>query len=192
MFFADDWFGYSSYYDNVGRLAGLNRPVKILEVGVFEGRSTCHLAQQLGKNKVDAEFHACDLFVGEFFSQRLNLSPDRNFRFIVEYNLHSLKLLEKVILHTASSFEVLSSFPDSSLDFIFLDGDHSEETVTTEIELAIRKIKPTGIIGGHDYDVPSVKSAVDKFLPVKDYEGHVWEYEISSGYNIPFKREQIC
>jgi len=51
-------------------------------------------------------------------------------------------------------------------DFIFIDGDHREDSVLHDIACAERMIRPDGIIAGHDYTHehwPGVKSAVDKY-----------------------------
>ncbi len=40
---------------------------------------------------------------------------------------------------------------DNSLDFIFIDGNHSYEYVKEDIELWYPKIKKGGLISGHDY-----------------------------------------
>lgn len=40
---------------------------------------------------------------------------------------------------------------NGSLDFVFIDGDHSYEGTKKDILLWIPKVKPGGWIGGHDY-----------------------------------------
>jgi len=42
-------------------------------------------------------------------------------------------------------------FAGNSLDFVYIDGDHSYEAVTTDITEWIKKVKPGGIIAGDDY-----------------------------------------
>lgn len=54
-----------------------------------------------------------------------------------------------------------------SLDFVFIDGDHSYEAVYTDIRAWLPKVKPGGWIGGHDYANDEykhwgVKQAVDE------------------------------
>lgn len=81
---------------------------------------------------------------------------------------------ESIILRL-TSHEASKLFADSSLDFVFLDGDHTAEGVRLDLESWFDKVKPGGIIGGHDYfdgvmklgEVKSefgVKSSVDKFF----------------------------
>ena len=49
------------------------------------------------------------------------------------------------------STEVADAIPDASLDFIYIDGDHSYEGVKADLEIAIKKTKPTAIIALDDY-----------------------------------------
>lgn len=66
-------------------------------------------------------------------------------------------------------------FKDASLDFIFIDGDHTYEGVMNDLTLWWPKLKVGGIMSGHDYwdmemdcgdniiSTFKVKSAVDDF-----------------------------
>jgi hypothetical protein len=65
----------------------------------------------------------------------------------------------------ADMSEASLMIPDESLDFIFIDGDHSYNAAKKDIQLWMPKIKKTGWITGHDYLWPSVKRAVDELLP---------------------------
>lgn len=49
------------------------------------------------------------------------------------------------------SMEAVEKFEDNSLDFVYIDGDHSYEAVTEDINAWIKNIKPGGIIAGDDY-----------------------------------------
>ena len=56
--------------------------------------------------------------------------------------------------------------PDS-LDFVFIDGDHSTEAVTADIEAWLPKLKPDGVLAGHDAARESVRSGVRSRLGKK-------------------------
>lgn len=51
----------------------------------------------------------------------------------------------------------------SSLDFIFIDANHTTEAVTQDIQLWAPKVKPDGWIIGHDINWVSVYQALPKF-----------------------------
>jgi predicted O-methyltransferase YrrM len=74
--------------------------------------------------------------------------------------------------------EAAASVPDQSLDFVFIDADHSHEAVTEDIAHWTPKVKRGGWVGGHDYNLhfPGVISAVNKaFDGVRVYQpGSIW------------------
>lgn len=58
--------------------------------------------------------------------------------------------------------------PDGSLDFIFLDADHSYSGISSDIRLWASKVRKGGILSGHDYMIPfypqwGVTRAVDEY-----------------------------
>jgi hypothetical protein len=78
-----------------------------------------------------------------------------------------------VSIHRGLSEDVLDSFPDNSLDWVYIDGDHRYEYVKTDLELSRAKVRDGGIIAGDDYNHPAcrdkswgggVKPAVDEYL----------------------------
>lgn len=76
----------------------------------------------------------------------------------------------RAIIMRNMSHEVVDQFEDESLDFVFIDGDHSYDGVKTDMEMWLQKVKKGGWIGGHDYDhprLPGVKRAVDEFFKAR-------------------------
>jgi hypothetical protein len=49
------------------------------------------------------------------------------------------------------SVAAANTFPDRSLDFVYLDGDHSLKGCTRDIVAWAPKVKAGGILAGHDY-----------------------------------------
>ena len=62
-----------------------------------------------------------------------------------------------------TSEEASKDFPNESLDFVYLDGDHTKEGVKKDLECWFPKVKKGGYIAGHDADDTRVKSAVYDF-----------------------------
>jgi hypothetical protein len=58
---------------------------------------------------------------------------------------------------------------DESLDFVFIDADHSFEGVDGDITHWMPKVKKGGYVIGHDIHWPTVKSAVEKHFG-QDYK----------------------
>lgn len=49
------------------------------------------------------------------------------------------------------SMDALKRFEDNSLDFVYLDGNHGEPYITQDITEWYKKVRPGGILAGHDY-----------------------------------------
>jgi len=49
------------------------------------------------------------------------------------------------------SMDAVKDFEDNSLDFVFIDGNHSFEYVIEDIVAWSKKVRSGGIISGHDY-----------------------------------------
>lgn len=72
------------------------------------------------------------------------------------------------------SEDAWKEIPDESLDFIYIDGDHSYDFVMFDILVWLRKVKPGGIISGHDYfynnqrqsSIAKVTSAVNDYTRI--------------------------
>jgi hypothetical protein len=80
------------------------------------------------------------------------------------------------IVEIASSYDWLSTQPDESLDWVYLDSTHSYEGTKRELELLNLKIKDTGMILGDDWQIDrnhyhhGVCLAVNEFLKSTNFE----------------------
>ncbi len=69
------------------------------------------------------------------------------------------------------SQDAIALFPDGSLDFVYIDADHSYANVVADIASWAPKVKKGGVLAGHDYldglarngAIYGVKSAVDEW-----------------------------
>ena len=60
-------------------------------------------------------------------------------------------------------------------DIVWIDADHSYESVARDIDLYHNKVRGGGIICGHDYDWPEVHRAVhERFDNVESHADDVW------------------
>lgn len=78
---------------------------------------------------------------------------------------HKIKWIKK------KSAEAAEAFIDGSLDFVYIDGNHSYDSVREDIGLYYPKLKEGGLLAGHDYDYLDVKKAVDEW-------GRHWKLEL--------------
>jgi hypothetical protein len=77
---------------------------------------------------------------------------------------------DKVEFLHVSSEEFVKTIEDESLDFVFIDGDHSFEAALKDFQNYYPKVKTGGIFGGHDIQLDSVRNALTYFLKEKSNE----------------------
>jgi len=66
----------------------------------------------------------------------------------------------------AFSVDAAKEIADLSLDFVYIDGNHDYQHVTEDITVWSKKVKPGGIISGHDYSTfqPDVMRATGDYV----------------------------
>jgi predicted O-methyltransferase YrrM len=105
-----------------------------------------------------------DLFPDRHRSRKAFASADR-------FSDRARLLIEST--HTAHRH-----FEDGSLDFVFIDADHTYEGASQDIRLWRPKVRPGGWCGGHDYcqRFPGVIQAVKEAFPlgVREWPGDIW------------------
>lgn len=74
---------------------------------------------------------------------------------------HRFRDNPKVNIIQKNSVEAAREFNDKSLDFVYIDADHSYKAVDQDIKAWLPKVKDGGIIAGHDYVKPAEEDKVD-------------------------------
>ena len=62
------------------------------------------------------------------------------------------------------SQDAAGRFADGSLDYVYIDGEHSYEAVTRDLASYFPKVRPGGHLIGDDYGWTGVGAAVDAFV----------------------------
>lgn len=75
---------------------------------------------------------------------------------------------ERAVILRQTALEAAGRIDDASLDFTFVDGDHSHTGVLRDAQAYWPKVRPGGIVFFHDYESTAdwcrgVKPAVDEF-----------------------------
>lgn len=78
---------------------------------------------------------------------------------------NKLKDFAGSIIIKGDSVEVSKGFDDGSLDFVYIDGDHTQWGVRRDLEAWTPKVRKGGIVSGHDWQLPSVREVLE---PLKD------------------------
>jgi hypothetical protein len=166
----EDWFTFAQLYTEVVNKFGPNS--RFVEVGAWKGRSAAYLAVENINSGKNHEINIVDTWDGS--PEHLDPSSWAYNKDILEdpdwlYNVF-LKNVNPVINNInpirKPSLEAVKDFEDGSLDFVYIDAAHEYEDVKADIIAWLPKLKPTGMIAGHDYntDAPGVKQAVDEMF----------------------------
>tara|TARA_B100000965_G_C19297254_1_gene628576 strand:- start:106 stop:735 length:630 start_codon:yes stop_codon:yes gene_type:complete len=160
------------------------KPLNVLEVGVFQGVTSRNICEKLKIIHGDNfSFTGIDLFEDtskdldkkEMTSKHNKLSnPLKHllFNIILKKDLNSLDAVNSLLKKFGARIKLLkglseiqfTKFDLEKIDFVFLDGGHSYETVRKDLDLIITKLKKGKIIICDDYDQVhyGVKKAVDE------------------------------
>lgn len=160
------WFDYEDFYRWL--VEEIPAGGKFVEVGCWLGRSIAALhsfAQEAGKT---LELSVVDTFQGKPANEQhraILAQHGGNVMKAFMANTDALKV--PMTIYPKGSPESASQFSDQSLDAVFIDGDHSYEAVRADIEAWLPKVKPRGILSGHDYDMqtdPDVVRVVNNYF----------------------------
>lgn len=158
-------------YDDLTTLSSFVQELKgqgnlVLEVGTFCGRT----AYVLSKNSIPGTIIlSIDHWIyRKVHNRNWGLDVDDSKRIFLEtkrkYNLDNVIQVPKQ--------SPLRRWNRKKINFLFLDGRHSFETVLSELNFYTQYCEKDAIIAGHDYykDYPGVMYAVDCFAEENNYE----------------------
>lgn len=160
------WFDFARVYDEaLGRVAG---PAVFVEVGCWKGRSTAYLAEQVKRRLLPVTLYAVDTWRGtEAAGLAAEVRRDHGGDLYPAFERHMSRagVWDWVTPVRAPSVAAAARFPDGSVDFVFIDADHEYPAVAADISAWTPKLKPGGVIAGHDIDLPGVRRAVAEAFP---------------------------
>jgi predicted O-methyltransferase YrrM len=124
-----------------------------VELGCYKGKSTSFIGVEIHKQKRDINFFAIDSFQGATNSTDANeIKAYEGISEIEESYTYNVSLIgNKIKTIVSLTDEAAKYFNDEEIDVIFLDAGHSYEAVKKDIEAWLPKMKPNGIMAGHDY-----------------------------------------
>lgn len=170
--FGENWFTFPRLYSRF--VNELGNGSKIVEVGVWKGKSLAYLGVEIINSGKDIKVDAVDTWMGS------PESPDHAADVYVKTNtlyqlfLSNIRPISKVVNPIRKpSVEAAKDYADGSLDAVFIDACHTYECVREDILAWLPKVKVGGYLAGHDYSWSNdVKRAVDEILtPVEETEG---------------------
>jgi len=160
------------------------KPARILEVGSFEGASTCYLIDTLA-NLQSIELHCIDTWGGgiEHIETGVNMSSvearfDSNIALAKQKALHTVDFYKhKSYSDVALARLIADSSKLRAFDFIYIDGSHQAPDVLADAVLAFRLLRVGGVMAFDDYlwaetlpygkdPIRSPKIAIDAFTNI--------------------------
>ena len=116
----------------------------MIEIGSYMGESTMMFAS----TGLFSTIYSIDPLDGY---EEFNEMHDYSWEFIRGEFTKNTKYFDSIVYLQDFGYKVVDKFENDSIDFIYIDGSHSEENVRRDLELYLPKLKKNGIIAGHDY-----------------------------------------
>ena len=142
--------------------------MKCVEIGSFEGRGSILINDFLCAHK-DSVLYCIDPFDDEYVKGNDKMSfwdHACNGQYI-KFK-HNTANIAKIIEMKGTSDVMIPKLDDNSIDFCYIDGDHSPEQVYKDIINMFNKMKNNGIVLFDDYlwEINGIvtKKGIDKFL----------------------------
>ncbi len=183
------FFDFMDIYDQA--VAEAKEGDELVEVGTFLGKSAAYMALKIQESGKRLQFEVVDSWDETDYANwwtSLDNDPPRPWPVTCLYGMSLYKAFifcmravdarGTVMPIRMRSIEAAAKFKDQSLSFVFIDANHLYAGINADIKAWMPKVKPGGLLGGHDYDValwPDVKRAVDEeFGPTVEHRGTSW------------------
>lgn len=174
--FGENWFTFPTLYSWF--VDQLSDGSKIVEVGCWKGKSIAYLGVEILNSGKDIKVDAVDTWA-EMASEAYH-KTDTYIKTNTLYQLFcsNISPVSKVVRPVRmTSLDAAKTYPDKSLDVVFIDACHDYACVKEDIAAWLPKVKSGGYLSGHDYSwSDDVKKAVDESVsPIQETEG-CWVY----------------
>jgi methyltransferase family protein len=171
------WFNEEWLYDRMIGLAP--QKATFVEVGCWLGKSTAYCASRIRECGKSIAFYAVDTWQGSPAEPALMDAVARAGGSV--YNLFRTNMEEAGVMDAIHPLQLPSIaaatlFANGTLDFVFIDADHTAPAVQADIAAWLPKIKGGGVLAGHDWNTyASVQQAVVAMLDGDfSVEGNCW------------------
>lgn len=179
------WFDFQDVYDQAVLEAG--NFAQFVEVGCWMGKSSVYLAQRVLESRKPITLFFVDTWEGsaedglDNEAKRLTAEGKSVFE---QWSENMASFAGKVLVNPIRkpSTDAAKLFLNASLSFVFIDADHTYPSVYADIRAWLPKMKPGGILAGHDYERDGVCRAVSDTLGKDNVTTNVhrntWVYRV--------------
>ena len=157
-FFQDipGWFDFQDLYEDI--VERVPDGGRIVEVGVWQGRSTAFLAVEIANSDKAIRLDVVDHFEGSPEIEHTKAKVPNQRELFEQYIAPVRHLIRDV--HAMKSWEASRLYAPGSVDFVMIDAAHDDQSVLRDLEAWWPIVKPGGILAGHDFDWPGVQRAL--------------------------------
>tara|TARA_Y100000004_G_scaffold173586_2_gene211595 strand:+ start:4216 stop:5001 length:786 start_codon:yes stop_codon:yes gene_type:complete len=144
------WFSFGKFYDwSIENY--FKEGMHVVEIGAFQGKSTCYLAQGIKKKfGPNIKLDVVDTWYGSK-EPHMRKYNDNWLYDTFNKNMMDAGVSDIVNPVRGDSHQVHNQYEDNSLDWIFLDAGHTFEDVYFDLMGWWPKLKVGGVIAGDDY-----------------------------------------
>lgn len=140
------WGWYVDQFDAWREHLATDAPVRVLEIGAFDGVSANMMLDAIFTHP-QSQVVAIDPYLPDPTTPEVDASTRDTFLRNARIGGHENRI--KLLL--GESFDLLPQMPRASFDVVYVDGSHFARHVLEDAVLALRLLKPGGIIGFDDY-----------------------------------------
>jgi hypothetical protein len=147
----DVLFKSDSRIDLWNRVLDIQQVRTMLEVGVWKGDFAEQILRACGYIE---RYYMIDPWANlPNWNKPFNVAPEIFDEIYHEAMRKTEFAVDKIITLRGRTKEVIDAIPDNSLDFAYIDGDHTLRGITIDLMKVLPKIKIGGIIGGDDFTI---------------------------------------
>jgi predicted O-methyltransferase YrrM len=163
--------GWKNWDQHLGKFADYKSPIKIVEVGVFEGTASKWFLTNLCKNKESILF-CIDTWEGspEYIGTDFKKVEEKFKRQIRESGRADQVIQMKMYSHNGL-MKLYKTIGPESVDLIFIDASHEARDVISDCVLGWKLLKPNGVMIMDDYEWEDLEQeyfrprlAIDTFI----------------------------
>jgi predicted O-methyltransferase YrrM len=131
----------------------------VVEIGGYLGKSTCFLGNSISCSGKHIRVICVDVWPSTYYESTALLAKDP---FEIWWANIRQSGWDEFIFPLRTTSQVASTLVRSNLAAVYIDGDHRFEFVKQDISAWLPKVRPGGILAGHDYgkNWPDVEKAV--------------------------------
>lgn len=148
----------------------------MVEVGSFEGISTVLFS------KMVSAVYSVDCYDYKVPETGRIPSHDQTFVEAERLFIERTKNISNIVKIKKPSVEAAKDFEDRSLDAVYIDAEHDEDSIRADVKAWRPKIKFGGILSGHDYYLPCIQKILNEegFINITISPDSSWAVRVPS------------